>query len=366
VIVHASVLEVETNSEGTAAAALDVRTRSGGKLRIVAKHVVLAAGGLEATRLLLASRSVHREGIGNAHGVLGRYYMCHLAGTIGSFQASGGAGAVWNGYDVAEDGTYCRRRLALRAEAQREHRIGNFIARLHHPRIGDPAHGSGVLSALRLGKFLVPRRFRARLQDEAISPADALRHAVNVVRDAPAIVSFGAHMLIHRRLAKRKYPSVVVKPPSNRYSLDFHAEQVPNLLSQVRLSSERDALGMPRLEVDWRYTQEDVETIATSLRLFAEDVRNSGCGSFEYDPDRVEAEMTRYGAYPGHHIGTARMGDDPKRSVVDADCRVHGVDNLYVAGSAVFPTSSQANPTLLAVMLALRLGDHLRGRLAGG
>jgi choline dehydrogenase-like flavoprotein len=72
--------------------------------------------------------------------------------------------------------------------------------------------------------------------------------------------------------------------------------------------------------------------------------------------------MTRYGAYGGHHIGTARMGDDPRTSVVDADCRVHGVQNLYIASAATFPTSSQANPTLTVVALALRLAEHLRGR----
>jgi choline dehydrogenase-like flavoprotein len=70
--------------------------------------------------------------------------------------------------------------------------------------------------------------------------------------------------------------------------------------------------------------------------------------------------MTRYGAYGGHHIGTTRMGRDPGSSVVDADCRVHGVGNLSIASAAVFPTSSQANPTLTVVALALRLAGRLR------
>ncbi len=76
--------------------------------------------------------------------------------------------------------------------------------------------------------------------------------------------------------------------------------------------------------------------------------------------------MTRYGAYGGHHIGTARMGTDPASSVVDADCRVHCVDNLFVASSATFPTSSQANPTLTVVALALRLAAHLRSQPLSG
>jgi len=129
----------------------------------------------------------------------------------------------------------------------------------------------------------------------------------------------------------------------------------------VVLTGQTDALGMPRLKADWRYTRADVETVSRSLALLAEDIRRSGTGTFDYDPAGVEQEMTRYGAYGGHHIGTARMGSDPSASVVDSDCRVHGIGNLYVAGSAVFPTSSQANPTLTAIALALRLADHLTG-----
>jgi choline dehydrogenase-like flavoprotein len=362
-ILHASVADISLDESGTTVVALDARTRSGDSFSVQAKQFVLAAGGLESTRLLLASRRVQRNGIGNEHDVLGRYYMCHLAGTMGSFHPSAGRDAVWNGYEIAADGTYCRRRLALLAHAQREHRIGNFIARLHHPRIADPAHGSGVLSALHLGKGGIAPQYRLRLEESKMELGEFARHAMNVVRGAPDIARFAAHMLVRRRLAARKYPSVVIRARSNRYSLDFHAEQEPNPLSRVRLGSELDPVGMPRLEVDWRYTSKDVETVATSLKLFAAEVRASGCGTFAYHPDEVEREMTRYGAYAGHHIGTARMGDDPKRSVVDADCRVHGMNNLSVAGSAVFPTSSQANPTLTAVALALRLADRLKARM---
>ena len=84
----------------------------------------------------------------------------------------------------------------------------------------------------------------------------------------------------------------------------------------------------------------------------------------EYDRDTLEEDLMRFGAYGGHHIGTARMGTDPRTSVVDRDCRVHSVHDLFVAGSAAFPTSSQANPTLTLIALSLRLGKHLAQRLA--
>jgi choline dehydrogenase-like flavoprotein len=126
------------------------------------------------------------------------------------------------------------------------------------------------------------------------------------------------------------------------------------------LESATDALGMPRLRVDWRYTARDVDTVTRAIALLAQELDRNGVGRLDYKPESVEAEMTRYGAYGGHHIGTARMGSDPRSSVVDADCRVHGVGNLYIAGSATFPTSSQANPTLTLVALSLRLAATLR------
>jgi choline dehydrogenase-like flavoprotein len=356
VLLNAAVTDIVLDESGTRVTQLEVRRPGGDRFTVAADSIVLAAGGLETTRLLLAARSVHREGIGNAHGNLGRFYMAHIAGTVGSFQPTG---AVDNAYQVAEDGTYCRRRLALRPEAQRESRIGGFICRLHHTRIADPSHGSGVLSMLRLGRSAVPVRFRTRLVDDESSASDMLHHAVNVVRDVPGIARFAKQMIFDRRLAARKFPSVVIKPRSNRYSLDFHAEQEPNYNSRVWLGTDVDAFGMPRLEVDWRYSQKDVETIGTSLTLFAKDAADSNSGVFSYDPKQVEDEMTRYGAYAGHHLGSTRMGSDPHRSVVDAECRVHGVANLYVAGGSVFATSSQANPTLTMLALALRLAHTL-------
>jgi choline dehydrogenase-like flavoprotein len=92
----------------------------------------------------------------------------------------------------------------------------------------------------------------------------------------------------------------------------------------------------------------------------------SGIARFDYDADSVELEMTRYGAYGGHHIGTTRMGVDPRFSVVNADCRVHGIRNLYISGSATFPTSGQANPTLTIVAMSLRLAEHLMTACVAG
>jgi choline dehydrogenase-like flavoprotein len=191
-----------------------------------------------------------------------------------------------------------------------------------------------------------------------------LKHLRNVAAGPFDAAGFAWHMLKDRKLAKRKFPSIVIKPKANLFSLDFHGEQQPNPASRVTLEAATDALGLPRISIDWRYTAGDVETVGRAMALLAADLRQTGVGDLKYDASSVENEITRYGAYGGHHIGTARMGNDPRESVVDANCRIHGMTNLFVAGTAVFPTSSQANPTLTVVALALRLADRLKGEAA--
>jgi choline dehydrogenase-like flavoprotein len=361
VLLHGNVIRVQLDPNGERVRSLAVRTLAGKTLTATAKQFVLATGGLEVARLLLASRDVEPRGVGNRRDVVGRYYMCHVAGTIGALSIRRPLGAVWNGYDVSDEGIYCRRRIALRPETQRQLRIGNFIARLHHPRITDPEHRSAILSLLFLAKFVIPYEYGKRLHGgERASFGMWLQHAWNVMVGPFDAAGFAWHMLKDRKLAERKFPSIIIKPKANLFSLDFHAEQQPNPESRVELMTEDDALGVPRLCVDWRYTAVDVETVRRSIALLAEDIERCGVGTLAYDPATIEFEMTRYGAYGGHHIGTARMGRDLSSSVVDANCRVHGLKNLSIASAAVFPTSSQANPTLTVVALALRLANRLR------
>ncbi|MGO9993183.1 MAG: FAD-dependent oxidoreductase [Steroidobacteraceae bacterium] len=360
-LLHANVTAIELDSSGDRVAHLTVQTLAGKRFTAVARNFVLAVGGLEVARLLLSNRDVHAQGIGNRHDVVGRYYMCHVAGTIGRVQINGPLDRVHHGYNISSEGVYCRRRLALRPDVQRTRQLGNFIARLHHPRITDPAHRNSVLSLLYLAKYLIPYEYRKRLHDDnAGTIRSGIRHVMNVITGPQEAIEFAWHMLRDRKLAARKFPSIIIRSKANLYSLDFHAEQQPDPASRVILGDGVDSLGVPRLKIDWRYTAGDVDTVTRALALLAADFRSSGIGHFEYDAASVEAEMTRYGAYGGHHIGTARMGNDRRSSVVDSNCRLHDVENLYIASAATFPTSSQANPTLTVVALAARLAAHLR------
>ena len=123
---------------------------------------------------------------------------------------------------------------------------------------------------------------------------------------------------------------------------------------------------MPRIELDWRLTTDDRTSMLRTLHVVGRQIGESGLGRLQVDIDGfVDADATRaaalhYAVNTGsHHIGTARMSTSPRQGVVDADCKVHSVANLYVGGSAVFPTSGANTPTLTIVTLALRLADHL-------
>lgn len=365
VLLGANCTSVRLDADGRSVRELEVATLAGRRFRVAARATVLATGGLETPRLLLASRDVAAAGIGNEHDAVGRYYMCHIAGNVGTLELGGFPRDVRHGYEITPEGVYCRRRLSIVAAEQRRRGLANAVARLHFPRITDPRHRNGVLSGLFLVRRLISYEYGKRLNDGTrATPGVYAQHLLNVIGDPVDTAAFLAHWVRYRTLAQRKFPSVILRNRSNRFSLELHGEQAPRADSRVSLTEKTDALGMPRLRVDWRYGAGDIESLRHTLDLLAREFERSGAGRLEYRHETLEEDLLRFGAYGGHHIGTTRMGGDPRTSVVDAQCRVHSVRNLFVAGSSVFPTSSQANPTLTLIALSLRLGQHLSRQLA--
>jgi len=149
------------------------------------------------------------------------------------------------------------------------------------------------------------------------------------------------------------------------------AEQAPNPASRVVLGEKRDALGVRQADLDWQLSGQDTHTLQVLNKVLDKEFRRLGVG--EVQPSSwlnalAPGEITQWPVDPSvgnhpiggyHHMGTTRMSADPRYGVVDADCRVHGYTNLYVAGSSVFPTGGWANPTLTIIALARRLGRHL-------
>ena len=165
------------------------------------------------------------------------------------------------------------------------------------------------------------------------------------------------------RVAAKAYTKLFNKSSGQPNFCDTHliSEQAPNPDSRIMLSPERDSLGLNRVQLDWRLTPLDKYTIQRSQQIIAEEFARAGLGKLEIElTDDDSSWQALTGSY--HHIGTTRMSLNPRLGVVNEDCQVHGISNLYIAGSSVFPTSGLSNPTLTIIALAIRLADHIKER----
>ncbi len=362
VVPGVTVTSVRLTDSGKAVDHLEVVTKADRRHRVRGPVFVLAGGGFEITRLLLASNDVKPAGLGNGGDALGRYYMSHLCTTASVATLRPRGGRVMSDYARDREGIYVRRRLWLTEEAQRSHQLLNTTFRTHLPDPGDPTHGVAILSAMFLAKSFVQREYAAKFSEAPVTPAGYARHLGNVIRQPASLARFGRRWLRDRVLAERKLPSVALPSTGNRFHLEFHAEQSPNPSSRMTLAHERDRTGMPRLHVDWRPTEADIESVRRAHVVLGRTLEETGTGTLAFDSDALADRIRRVGVVGGHHIGTTRMSAGEAGGVVDTECRVYGLDNLYVASASVLPTSGQANPTLTVLALALRLADHLAGR----
>ena len=334
-----------------------VRSFHGNRFYVSAETVILAGGGMEVTRLLLVSRDVHKAGIGNHSDWLGRGYMCHVNGVVARVRFNEDVKVVF-GYEVDSAGVYCRRRMVISEEAQRKHALCNVYFLLDRPLMEDPEHASSMLSLAYLAKSFSQKHSR----DRPVRGKYGLywRHVLNILAGSPEIFMVLPKWCRSRFTQGRRIPSMLTKGKGNTYHLFYHTEQIPSRDSAVRLSDKRDAFDTPRLCVDYRISEEDVASVYRAHELVNRELRRSGVGHLEYTCKDVMSEIRKHQATLGHHIGTTRMSADPSCGVVDENCKVHHVSNLYVSSSSVFPTSSQANPTLTIVAMAIRLSEHIK------
>jgi choline dehydrogenase-like flavoprotein len=369
-VIHgAACTEVLTNDDGTEVAALEIGTASGRRHRIVARTVVLACGGLETPRLLLASRRTQSCGLGNGRDLVGRFYMTHLvssAENAGALRFARPANARAFDFHKSLDGTYVRRMMLLSPAAREREWLPNIVFRPNRPPIDDAAHGNSILSAMFLVRnMLIPAEYmRSLTANRGNQPELKIwrRHLANVMTDMPGLAQFAGKWVTRRVLAERKLPSVFLYQSAGMYPLEFNAEQMPNWHSRVTLGDERDSLGMPRLVVQWTYEDAELDAICRAYRTLASAVSQAGLGEVVLEPDFAASVQRALVPQGGHHIGTVRMDSDPAYGVVDPNGEVWGCRGLFVAGTAVFPTSGFGNPTLPAVALTFRLAEHIISR----
>ena len=367
VLLNAPVQQVLCQAGGTAAAGVELRVGAV-RLRVAAPRVVLAAGGIETARLLLASDRDCPSGLGNGHDLVGRFYQCHLEGEIGRIRFTARPDLVRAGYALSSDGVYCRRYVWLSPQAQRRDALAGLVVRPNHANIVNPDHRNAVLSAMYLVKHLIVPEYARKLtalEEQALAQRRnaSLRfhaeHLRNVLLGAPGLAAFAAMWARKRVFARRKLPSVFLHDPRGVYPLEVNAEQEPHPDSRITLANETDALGQRRVRIDWRTTTADHERLARGLRVLQAAFAAHGGARLEFDGIDLDQAAARRIPVGGHHIGTARMGASPATGVCDVNGELFGTRGVYIAGAAAFPTSGFANPTLTLIALSVRLAYHL-------
>jgi choline dehydrogenase-like flavoprotein len=364
VMLGATVTEVGLAPDGSRVVALTLSDAER-KVRIEPRRVVLACGALETTRLLLRAQQHRPQAFGGPDGPLGRYYMGHISGKIADIVLSDPATAAE--HDFFRDGTaFSRRRLTLTAEAQTREGLRNIAFWADNPAFHRPEHRNGVLSLVwlalaiaPLGRLLVSEG--VRISHVGPRPPQWGRHLLNVLASPLSTLTDIMAIVRARFLSSPRKPGFLLRNRAGRYALHYHAEHASERRSRVRLGNATDALGLPFLDVELIFSERDAASVLRAHEILDRGLRSTGIGRLEYhDPAGARLASIAQQASDGfHQIGTTRMAATPAEGVVDANCRVHGVENLFIASTSVLPTSGQASPTFVGVALALRLAEHL-------
>lgn len=341
VLLNANASSISTNASASVAHGVDLRSLNGRKLNVNARILVLAAGAIDNARLLLLSTAQNPAGLGNDHDLVGRYFMQHPHVSAASLQFGGSRDWVRGYKDFRRDKLWLRARLGLSTAAQEELKVLNPVASVITRYISDSLTHAQSLGYVSMKRILLDLQHR-RL------PSNFMSEAMHILRDAKGIFLGVLRHLRHQDGA-----------------LYIMGEQFPNPESRITLGDDRDELGLPRVRVDWRLLPIDKRSILMLVLQLKDAFNRLGIGDVIPD-DWLTADdhswpISLAGGH--HHMGTTRMSTSPREGVVDADAKVHGIENLYVAGSSIFPTVGCANPTLTLVATSLRLADHLEATM---
>ncbi len=350
VYLHAQVVELLIAADGTRVDAVRVRTPAGAMVRFEANEVVVAAGTVEVSRLLLASRSVVSEGVGNAYDQVGRNFHDHV--TVAAATLTGAARArvvselrPWvffaGGLEDVRGGTVHSVKLeasrALRARLE----LNPILA---HIAIVE-AEGSGIAVVREMLTSVQRREFGRVLTT----------HALKI----PGAMLDGARLILGAKLRHRRFIS-----EGAMLKVQFNVAQDRPSCSRIMLGGTVDAFGMPEVVVDWRVSAQEIGTMRRFAGHLKKQFETMGLTGVEWAPEIMAESGELEGIEDARHaMGGACMGSDPRTSVVDAAMRVHGVENLSIASAATFPDGSAQLPTLTMMALALRLAGRLAGRL---
>jgi len=341
-LLHTNVTAIVTNPAATAANHVEFKTLAGKKGTASARCFVVCCGGIETARLLLASNRVEPGGVGNQNGLVGRYFQEHVHMNFGELLTKNRTHLQ----DLFESFFVKGLKHAPLVTLTQRMQMQKRLLTIHGIIAFEPAPDSSIAAMKKLFRAVVGRSF---------SNLAELRQLIGRSLADPAELTRLAYRLrVQRRAATPKQGPIL---------FGAQCEMAPNPDSRVLLSEVRDQLGMPRVKLDWRLGELERQTLSEFIRTLAGEFERLGLGSF----DRKQAEFLQDPSAwvvrahdSAHHMGTTRMHESPRLGVVDPQCRVHGIANLYIGSSAVFPTSARSNPTLTILALCLRIADRLK------
>lgn len=333
--------------------------------QVTAKCFIIACGGVESTRLVLNSMR-DSEGLKLlSPNLVGRYYMGHPSGKIADIELFGAPSKTIFGFE--RDGeVYVRRRITFTDHIHQQEKLLNIAFWLDNAPLADWRHGSAVLSSAYLAlttpflcRYLAPAAIRKRIA--GIDAVNRWRHVWNCLRNPWQAVSFSIGFVYKRYFATPRLPGFFTYSSNNRYALHYHAEQAPSWDSSIGLSDESDVHGLLRAKIALNWSQQDIDSIIRAHSVLDKALRTHNIGRlvYRYSDTELQEAITEQAVDGFHQIGTLRMAANPSEGVTDSFGLLYGTPNVYIASSAIFSTSGQANPTLTMVALAIRQAEHI-------
>ena len=335
IYLHGNLADIESNDSASHVSGLRCHCLTGTSFRVVAQTYVLATGGIENARLLLASDKVQQGGLGNHFDLVGRFFMEHPHGGAGSVVVSDRFTLVQLYRETIIRNARVKAVITLSPELLAGEKLSNIYFNLGV----ELSRSKGEQSASKILKNA--RKWKL--------PDDLGTHIGNVIADLDEVAAAAYHRMTDDA------------DPIGRINVHCRVEPVPDPDSRVTLRGQPGRLGIRQVDLAWNPGALALKSFTRGVEVLAMEVGRIGLGRMNISPPRDNG-WPRGFSVSGHHIGTTRMHERPDLGVVNPDCRVHGIDNLYIAGSSVFPTAGCNNPTLTIVALALRLADHLKAR----
>ncbi len=338
---NATATELDTDGTGARVTSVTVRTPTGKRLTVHPRAVVLASGGLETPRLMLASNTRHPAGLGNAHDMVGRFHMEHPIRSLAVLPiADHQESFLPFTNQTRQSGSRFLGTFGVSQEVRAQRGLLDLQLRLYryHPLEDDPA----VVAAKALARV------------DRVGGSERPWAIGRSVTNPSSLPRLGRYLAWHYSNKIRRNARF------DHVRLMAFVEQEPDPENRVTLSRQTDGLGQALPHLDYRESALMEQSIRDSLSIVSGALARRGYPGLRFAPEEV-SHLKHYTQYGLHHMGSTRMAESPTRGVVDRDCRVFGVPNLFVASSSVFATGGSANPTLTISALALRLADHLAG-----